>query len=347
MAPAVSTAREPALQAEYCAPGELQQHDAGWWDEVLAVVRFDPAPGSSDPFHGIPSPPVLLPVLGGSDRGAEIWRLAGPLRSGQHGRVRFRGNERLLFAALWLPEGPYATAGITPSGRLRAATRDAYAELFAALGQLGCPHPLRIWNYLPRINAESDGAERYWHFNDARRDAFVRARRAIRGDVPAASALGTAAGDSLCVYCIAGCAPPLALENPRQCSAWQYPPQYGPQQPIFARACIEAGAHRTLFISGTASIVGHASAHAGDVIAQTRETLDNIRALVGAANEQAGGARYGAERLLYKVYVRRPGDQPRIEQTLRRELGPVPPLLFLQADICRRELLVEIEAVGT
>ncbi|HEX4024034.1 MAG TPA: hypothetical protein VHX52_04920, partial [Steroidobacteraceae bacterium] len=71
------------------------------------------------------------------------------------------------------------------------------------------------------------------------------------------------------------------------------------------------------------------------------------RALVGAANEQAGGARYGAERLLYKVYVRRPGDQPRIEQTLRRELGPIPPLLFLQADICRRELLVEIEAVGT
>jgi enamine deaminase RidA (YjgF/YER057c/UK114 family) len=267
------------------------------------------------------------------------------MQSGTLGRVHYRRHERLLFAAVCLAETQFCTAGAAPAAALQAATATAYNELFGALEQLGCPHPLRMWNYLPQINDASDGTERYWHFHDARRDAFVDARRATHGNVPAASVLGTAPGGALVIYCLAAAQPPIALENPRQCSAWRYPPQYGPRRPIFARACIEADG--TLFISGTASIVGHESTHAGDVAAQTRETVSNIQALLQAANERAGRARYAAERLRYKVYVREPADQPLIEQTLREQIGPAPPVLFLRADICRRELLVEIEAVGT
>jgi chorismate lyase/3-hydroxybenzoate synthase len=47
------------------------------------------------------------------------------------------------------------------------------------------------------------------------------------------------------------------------------------------------------------------------------------------------------------VYVRSGSHQAVIEQELRRAIGPRPPVVFLQADICRRDLLVEIEAVGT
>ncbi len=343
---------EPALQIEYAAPAGLQRQPDGWWREVLALVRFDhgaDGPPWSDPDRGIPSPEVKTPVLGSSDHRAEIWRVAAPMQSGTHGRVHYRGNERLLFAALCVAEAQFGAAGAAPAAALRAATAAAYHELFATLEQLGCPHPLRMWTYLPQINEAAGGAERYWHFNDARQDAFVGARRATSGNVPAASVLGTAPGGSLVLYCIAAAQAPITLENPRQCSAWRYPPQYGPRSPIFARACIDADG--TLFISGTASIVGHESTHAGDVAAQTRETVSNIRALVHTANEcdqngRGGGACYAAERLRYKVYVRRPEDQPLIEQTLRREIGPAPPVLFLRADICRRELLVEIEAVG-
>jgi len=75
--------------------------------------------------------------------------------------------------------------------------------------------------------------------------------------------------------------------------------------------------------------------------------LRNIRALVDTANERIGGAPYALDRLHYKVYVRRPEHQPGIERELRRQIGEAARVLYLQADICRQDLLVEIEAVGT
>jgi enamine deaminase RidA (YjgF/YER057c/UK114 family) len=137
------------------------------------------------------------------------------------------------------------------------------------------------------------------------------------------------------------------LENPRQSPAWDYPPQYGPRSPTFARACIESGPNRTLFISGTSSIVGYETAHPGDVRAQTQETVRNIRAVLAAANERLGVDRFALERLSYKIYVRHSEDLSNIEQELRRAIGPAARALYLKADICRRDLLVEIEAVGS
>ncbi len=81
--------------------------------------------------------------------------------------------------------------------------------------------------------------------------------------------------------------------------------------------------------------------------AQTCETVRNLRAVLTAANERLGAERYALERLSYKVYVRRAEDQAPIEQELRRAIGPAPQTLYLKADICRRDLLVEIEAVGS
>jgi enamine deaminase RidA (YjgF/YER057c/UK114 family) len=102
----------------------------------------------------------------------------------------------------------------------------------------------------------------------------------------------------------------------------------------------------TLFVSGTASIVGHETLHAGDVQAQTRETLANISALLDQANRVVGAPRYSLDRLKFKVYVRRPSDLRAIEGALTRSMQPLPPVVYLHADVCREELLVEIEATG-
>jgi enamine deaminase RidA (YjgF/YER057c/UK114 family) len=101
-----------------------------------------------------------------------------------------------------------------------------------------------------------------------------------------------------------------------------------------------------LFISGTASIVGHRTVHAGDVAAQTRETLVNIEALLDEANRVSGTSRFGLESLAYKVYVRNSADLPLIQSQLHSALGRNPQVVYLQADICRQDLLVEIEAIG-
>ena len=102
----------------------------------------------------------------------------------------------------------------------------------------------------------------------------------------------------------------------------------------------------TLFISGTASIVGHQSIHVGDTAAQTRETLTNIEALLEEANRVTGSNNFKLDTLACKVYVRHPCDLPVIQSELRTALGPEARAVYLQADICRGDLSVEIEATA-
>ena len=70
------------------------------------------------------------------------------------------------------------------------------------------------------------------------------------------------------------------LENPRQVPAYRYSRRYGLRPPCFARA---TKFESTLFIGGTASIIGEDSRHAAAIVAQTEETLSNLRALIAAA----------------------------------------------------------------
>jgi hypothetical protein len=46
------------------------------------------------------------------------------------------------------------------------------------------------------------------------------------------------------------------------------------------------------------------------------------------------------------VYVRRPEDLPAIKAALSLTLSAATHILYLHADVCRGDLLVEIEAVG-
>src|SRR5699024_12071643 len=100
-----------------------------------------------------------------------------------------------------------------------------------------------------------------------------------------------------------------------------------------------------LYISGTASITGHESRHPGDLKAQTREMLTNVQALITSANEQGEGRFSLTERALWRVYVRQEEDMPAVQSDLKEALGDKAPFMMLCADLCRQELLVEIEGV--
>jgi chorismate lyase / 3-hydroxybenzoate synthase len=167
------------------------------------------------------------------------------------------------------------------------------------------------------------------------------------GTVPAASAVGSPAGSPISIYFLAARQPPKMIENPRQTSAYHYPPKFGRHSPIFSRACLlSESAGTNLFVSGTSSIVGHETIHHGDVAAQTRETMANINVLVEEANRVVGSARYSLDGLKFKVYVRQPSDFSAIEGALAGSLPSSTPIVYLQADVCREDLLVEIEATG-
>ena len=331
------------LRLDYLSPAEYQSAP---WADVLGVATFGGPPGAVAANGEIPVAEVNTPLLPGTQSVYEVWRSGEPAESGSRNRVRFRRSEHLLFGCIALAESEIAGAPGAPPA-LHVATVEAYREICATLDALGYPHLLRVWNYLPDINRDLDGTERYRVFNRARQDALSGCGRALTGSVPAASALGAASGSPLVVYFLAGRTAPTFIENPSQTSAYRYPREYGSHRPIFSRATLlRQGGGLTLFISGTASIVGHRSLHAGDTAAQTRETLTNIAALVGEANRVDPGAHFSLGSLAFKVYVRRPADVPVIRAQLAAVLEPSSRVIYLQADVCREDLLVEIEATG-
>jgi len=333
------------LQLEYVSSHGVASQPASWWRSVLGVVGFEKPP-TLDRTR-IPVTASMTRSLNANDL-CEVWRLIGPdLSSGEtaQSRVQYRYSEDLLFGSLTIAEE--AIDARSEAGALLRATEIAYQEIFDVLNETEHRHLIRIWNYLPDINAQAGDDERYRHFNSARQTAFRKSGRATMGTVPAACALGSPAGSPISIYFLAARKPAKMIENPRQTSAYNYPPKFGKHSPIFSRACVwgEPGAGN-LFISGTASIVGHETIHRGDVAAQTRETMINIGALLDEANRVVGAARYSLEGLQLKVYVRKPSDLAAIEATLSQLLQSAADIVYLQADVCREDLLVEIEAVG-
>jgi len=133
--------------------------------------------------------------------------------------------------------------------------------------------------------------ERYRHFNSARPAGVPQFRPIDHGTVPAASALGSPAGSPISIYFLAARQPAKMIENPPK-QRLPYPRNLA-HSPIFSRACVLNESPGTnLFVSGTASIVGHETIHQGDVAAQTRETMANIDALLDEANRVVGARRY-------------------------------------------------------
>jgi enamine deaminase RidA (YjgF/YER057c/UK114 family) len=129
-------------------------------------------------------------------------------------------------------------------------------------------------------------------------------------------------------------------------AAYDYPGAYGPRAPSFARATVVTGpAGATVFISGTAAIRGHATIAPHSTRLQLDCTLENLHGIAAACGLGSGlGAEAGALRH-FKVYVRHAADQPMVAAILQeRLLTDVDRVTYLQADICRASLLVEIEA---
>lgn len=338
------------LASAHLPLASLLRQPSAWRSRLLGVSCFSAAAQFARLPDTLPSIRVSMPpLLAASESVCESWLNASPACTGEWGAIRFRQSEELLFGCLSLAESDFPPQALDRNiqSPLRQASAFAYREIFGLLDALDFLHLYRVWNYLPDIHGESHGSERYRQFNSGRQEGFATLRRPVAGAVPAASAVGSAAGPLAFCFLAGRGEPPVPLENPRQISAYDYPPQYGLRAPTFSRAMLaQIGGQRTLFISGTASIVGHQSLHPGDILAQTQETLANLDAVIEEANRRAAGMRFERGQLHYKVYVRRPADAPLIREVLHRWLGCPANALFLQADICRRELLVEIEASG-
>ena len=226
---------------------------------------------------------------------------------------------------------------------LSARTESLYRRVIAACGKR---HLYRVWNYVPQINALTQGFENYRAFCQGRAQAFESVHGgAFERRLPAASAVGSH-GDRIEVLFVAGETPPHHVENPEQIAAYHYPLEHGPRPPSFARATLARdGERRITFISGTSAIKGHQTIAPGALEAQLECTLDNLHLIsraTGLDNDLAAGRH---ARRCFKVYLRHGHDlaatRKRLEGSL---LLPTDTVTYLQAEICRGSLNVEIEA---
>jgi chorismate lyase/3-hydroxybenzoate synthase len=206
-------------------------------------------------------------------------------------------------------------------------------------------HAVRMWNFVPSIHSELGTGDRYMAFNAGRFAAFSESFDLSEDEaatIPTASAVGID-GTTLWIHVLASDEPGMAVENPRQVPAYRYSKRYGLRPPCFARATRFESA---LLIGGTASITGEDSRHVADIEAQTQETLSNLRTLIAAAT---GTTEEDALKALRdaRVHVTHARHAPVVRAALEEVLSGDTNLEFVEAELCRKELLVEIEGIAT
>jgi len=315
----------------YLDPSEVDDYLARYEGHVLGVIGF----GSRIAIKRAQAPVWIdIPVLGGCDTSLEVWTSDAPVTICDYQGVTGATDGSVIFGSITLQQHAGAT--------LQNLANQAYSRIFEFIDHHNYRSLLRVWHYFPEINDDEFGLERYRGFNVGRHEAFVSNGRSIdEENVPAASALGSNSG-ALTIYFIAGRQPGKAVENPRQVSAFNYPDLFGPRSPIFVRAMsVTLGKQPCFFISGTASIIGYETVHHGDVEKQTVETLLNIRTLL----EQAPHYDPGKGRMLLKIYLRHLHDLEIVRARVEHEYGTACKAVYLHSNICRSDLLLEIEGV--
>jgi chorismate lyase/3-hydroxybenzoate synthase len=283
------------------------------------------------------------------------------------------------------PDFTLVTARVAGAADMDAAAfercaAEAYTFVADALAARPHRHPVRFWNHIPDIRRCDEGSiDRYMVFNAGR---FAACSRWFGGPasfdrlLPTASAVGHAGAD-LVVHALAGNDPGVAVENPRQVPSYRYSRRFGPRPPCFARATVLPGAGGEgplVLVAGTASIRGEETVHFGDVRAQTLETFENLSVLVAAARSAVGPAVPAETRAAasaaagskarpaqpalrsfeglqsfrdLRVYYVRPADRSAVRRMVAAALPHLRGVEYVRADLCRPDLLVEIEGTAS
>jgi len=216
---------------------------------------------------------------------------------------------------------------------------------------------VRQWNYLERITDFDGECQRYQEFNEARSGFYASA--SWPDGYPAATGIGTQGGgiviDFVAVKAEAEGCRCVSLNNALQIAAHAYTrrvlqgklsAEQGKITPKFERARVfDMGNERMIYVSGTAAIRGERSLTEGGVLSQMEITMENVRYLISGENLQKKGITGEGELAMLRVYLKHPDDLEAVKMYVGEHLEELP-VIYLLADVCREELLVEVEGVA-
>ena len=147
----------------------------------------------------------------------------------------------------------------------------------------------------------------------------------------------------------------IAIKSPVQLDAFLYSkdvlaennamPEFSKTTPKFERAKIlNTPESQLIFISGTAAIIGQISTSKLSAEQQTEMTIQNILRLISSENLFKHGIESAEDATIsyLRVYVKHSKDMVQVKNIWLKHF-PLLPILYVVADICRAEMLVEIE----
>jgi len=266
------------------------------------------------------------------------------ISKGENGAVLFRQNEsQILIGNVQSYE----------SESCRLNSEKAFSRLTEIFDSLDFEinSIVRQWNYIENILGFDGNEQRYQEFNNV--------RSVIYGDsfkekgYPAATGIGMNLGGIIIEFIAIQSSDlfTLPIDNPEQVAAHSYSKKVLigdacvlKTTPKFERArFLELFGKKIIFISGTASILGERTVGAENPTLQTEVTINNIKQLYSdkvLARISTGDLlpKYGHAR----VYIKDRKDFAAIKKTFRMHFGNLP-VVYIVADICRPDLLVEIE----
>ncbi|MEA1878161.1 MAG: hypothetical protein U9N86_15040 [Bacteroidota bacterium] len=228
-------------------------------------------------------------------------------------------------------------------------------QIVLAKENLGFKHLVRQWNYIENIVGFSHQSDReyqhYQEFNEIRAEWY--SENGLVHDFPAATGIGTHGGGVI----IEGIAARLdasykllPIGNPNQENAHSYSRAklIGTQAssaPLFERGKMIFGNNEGyIWVSGTAAIRGEDSV-SGSISDQTRVICENIDELISQSNLKKAGLIMN-DFVIKPVYLRayvKPGQDGLLVEEFILKRYPDALVHVLYADICREELLVEVE----
>lgn len=215
-----------------------------------------------------------------------------------------------------------------------AQARSAFEQLEMALRAVGMEfsNVVRTWLYLAGL------LDWYAEFN-AVRSRFYEERGVFNGLLPASTGIGASNRHGSALVVDAMAVKPRdkrvtirAVPSPLQCPATTY-------RSSFSRAVeMTVPGHRQLRVSGTASIDSDGkSVHRGDIRRQIERTMAVVEAILRSRGMDWSNTTRGI------AYCKRVEDAPAFQRYCEEHRLASLPVALAHADICRQELLFEIE----
>lgn len=254
---------------------------------------------------------------------------------------------------------------VHPDFNILASSNSAFDYLKRLYDHLGISfnNIVRQWNYVGEIlSREEDQDHRnrqhYQMFNETRSKYYGQFRTLKH--FPAATGIGMKyLGVCIDSFAVRGDddLKIIPISNPVQSESYHYGQSVlvgepdgqlkQNQPPQFERAkLIMLNNVARILVSGTASIVGQETVGIDDVEEQTRVTIANIRKLTNAENisKHCPDIDKVPDTFSYiRVYVKYKADISKVRTICQQAFGNAP-ATYVVADICRNNLLVEIEA---